>query len=187
MGNHLLVAFASEDPGRLAELLEYPDDAAEALSTLMEIPPGLRSDVVARMSPTAADRILDELPDPVLIEWLGSGPADAGRRILAKVSQERAKRLLSGITDRSKRRALRRLANYPAGSIGQLTQVHMMTAARNEPASETDARIQRLGRPLEGPIPILNQAGRVIGILDLSRFVQNRSTARTAADFCIPV
>ena len=187
MGSQLLNAFALEDPGRLAELLETSDDAAEALSILMEIPPGLRSDVAARLSPVAAERVLGHQPDSALIEWLSSGPADAARRLLAKFSQDRANRLISGIADRSKRRAFRRFLNYPAGSVGQLTQVHMLTAAENEPASEIDTRIQRLGTPLEGPIPILNQAGRVIGILDLTRFVQNRSSAGSAVSFCIPV
>jgi len=64
MSKHLS-AFAADDPVLFARLLGTSDDPAEAIAILSDIPNGLEGEVVARPAPAAADRLLNELPDPV--------------------------------------------------------------------------------------------------------------------------
>lgn len=187
MGKRLVGAFAAEDPARFAQILGKSTDLAESISILKEVPDGLESDIVARLSPEAADRLLHELPDQVVIEWLGACPMDAGRRMLSRVGRERAARLVAGIGNRARRRELRRLIAYPPGSIGELLEVNVMAVPADAPAADIHAEIRRFDGSSEAPVVIVDDAGTVTGVLDLVRFMQHGDAGGRAADFRIPV
>jgi Mg/Co/Ni transporter MgtE len=185
MSKHLLRAFATQEPERFAELLGMSQDVSSTLRILTEIPDGMECDVVARLPTEAAGRLLSGLADPVLVSWLEFASLDAGRRMLSRINSDRSARLIRGISNRSKRRALRSLSGYPAGSIGALVQTQMAKIREDTPASAIAENIKRQGASLEGPILVEHHDGTLRGVLDLTRFVQNLDNAATADDFCI--
>ena len=187
MGKRLLGAFASEDPQRFASALEQSDDVSETLAAIEGIPDDLKCDVVARLSPEAVERILKQLPDSSVIGWLEAASVESGRRLLAKESAKRSEQLILGISDRSKRRGLRRMAAFPAGSVGRLVQLGMISIDQDESIAEIEARLQGYIAMPEGPISVHRKDGRLIGVLDPLRFMQKRNSAETAADCCIPL
>ena len=187
MGKRLLNSFAEEDPEHLAGMLERSGDIDETLAIVTEIDTALVSNVVARLSPDMSHRLLQKIPDTAVIEWLDTGSDDAGRRLLSKIDPARAARLIEGIGDRSRRRALRRLSSYSAGTIGQLTQVPVMVIGEKTPASDISTALQRGQANAGEPVAIERQDGKVLGVLDFAKFARNTSDRATAADFCLPV
>lgn len=187
MSKRLLSAFATQEPERFAELLGASGDVNSTLAILTDIPDGMECDVVARLAPEAIERLLNGLADPVLVRWLESAPLDAGRRLLSHISDERSTRLINGVSDRPKRRGLRRLAGYPAKSIGALVQSKLTAIKEDVPAADIGNEVRRQGDTSEGPIVIENSDGMLKGVLDLSRLMQNSDAPATAGDFCIPV
>lgn len=187
MGKHLRRAYASGNPDQFAELLGKAESPDEVLSIVNDIPIELTSNVVARLTPDAATRLLSGLGDPILITWLDAGPTDTGRRLLSRFSRERADRLISGIKDASKRRGLRRLATYPSGSIGELVQIRVASVREEAIAADIQEAIQRFEGPLEGPVVVRKVDGTTAGVLNLKQFLQNRDSGATAADFCDPI
>ena len=187
MGRHLLSAFASHDPERFAQLLGASNDPVESIAILADIPDGLEGDVVARLTPEAAGRLLNELPDPVVTGWLSSCSVDTARRMLAHIGRERAAGLISGIEDRSKRRGLRRLVEYPPGTIGELVQFSVIAIRDSAPVASIQSEIQQQAGPPEAPVVLIRGDGTVSGVLDLIMFLQNHDQDSRAGDFRIPV
>lgn len=187
MGKHLHRAFASKDPERFAGLLEKSENTLDALDILRDIPDGLECLVVNRLAPEAALQLLGSVSDSTLTEWLEAAAAEDSSCLLTKVKAERASNLISGVQSRSKRRNIRRLLAYPEDSIGRLLQLDMILVNKSDTVAEIDARIKGHKGPLDGPIVVLRGNGEVTGVLDPVRFLQNRSEAGTASDFCIPV
>lgn len=187
MGKHLLNSFASEDPGRLAGMLETSGDVKEALAVLDQIETGYECSVVSRLSPDMTNRLSIEVPDTVVTGWLEAAPVDAGRRLLSRIDRERAARLIEAIGDRSKRRALRRLSAYAVGSIGQLTRVRMAVIREQVTAANIRAELQRHPVAAGYPVAIERDDGTVLGVLDFEKFARNSSEKAIATDFCIPV
>lgn len=187
MSKHLLRAFAADDPALFAQLLGAADDPAEAIAVLSDIPDGLEGEVVARLTPEAADRLLNELPDPVVIGWLGACTTSTGRRLLSRIDRERATRLIAGISNRSKRRSLRHMVDYPPGSIGELVQTGVITVKESSRVGDIGDEIQQWKGDPESPVVILRDNGTVAGVLDLMGFLKNRDQRAVAADFLIPI
>lgn len=187
MGKYLLSGFAKDDPERFAQLLGNSGDLKEAIGILADIPDGLEGGLVSRLTPEVARRLLNELPDPIVSEWLGNCSADTARSVLARIGQERSARLISGITDRSRRIGLQRLIKYPQGTIGELVLPNVMTIWDSMPVSDIAGAIQRQESGSGAPVVIIQRNGAVCGVLDLVKFLKNRDMDASAADFCIPV
>ena len=187
MSKHLLSAFAADVPALFAQLLGDSDDPAEAIAILSDISDGMEGEVVARLTPAAADRLLNELPDPVVIGWLGACKASTGRRLLSRISRERAARLIAGVSSRSKRRSLRHMVDYPPGSVGELVQTGVITLKESVKAGDIAAEIQQWQGDSESPVVILHDDGTVAGVLDLMDLLKNRDQGAVAADLLIPV
>lgn len=187
MSKHLLSAFAADDPALFAQLLGASDDPAETIAVLSDIPDGLEGEVVARLTPEAADRLLNELPDPVVIEWLGACTASTGRRLLSRISRERATRLIAGISNRSKRRRLRHMVDYPPESIGELVQTGVITIKESAKVGDISDEIPQWKGDPESPVVILRKDGTVAGVLDLMEFLKNRDQSARVSDFLIPI
>jgi len=187
MGEHLLSGFAKDNPERFAQLLGDANDLKEAINILADIPDGLESDLISRLSPEVARHLLNELPDPIVTGWLSSCSADTARTMLARIGHERSASLVSGITDRSKRIGLQRLMKYPQGTIGELVLLNVMTIRDSIPVSDIAGAIQRQESESGAPIVVIRDDGTVSGVLDLVEFLKNRDMDTCAGDFCIPV
>jgi Mg/Co/Ni transporter MgtE len=187
MSKHLLSAFAADDPGLFAQLLGASDDVAEAIAVLSDIPDGLEGEVVARLTPEAADRLLNELPDPVVIGWLGTCTASTGRRLLSRINRERADRLVAGISNRSIRRNLRHMADYPPGSIGEHVQTGVIAVKESARVGDIGDAIKQWKGDPESPVVILREDSTVAGVLDLMAFLKNHDQGAVAADFLVPI
>lgn len=187
MSKHLLSGFAREDPERFAQLLGDSNDLKEAIDILVDIPDGLEGDLISRLTPEVARRLMNELPDPVVTGWLSSCSADTARNMLARTGLERSANLVSGITDRSKRIALQRLMKHPQGTIGELVLLDVMTIRDSMHVSDIAESIQRQEGGPEAPIVITRNDGTVSGVFDLVKFLKNRDMDTRASDFCIPV
>jgi Mg/Co/Ni transporter MgtE len=187
MARTLLQAFASEDPDRFAALLGSAQGNDEVLAVLGDIAIEYRADVISRLALETADRVLKNVDDTMLVEWLAAGTMDASRRMLLRVESKRAQRLIDGISDRTKRRGLRRLSSYPSGTIGELVQIHSISIKADATIDDINTLIHRHSGALEGPIAIERHDGTLMGVLDLTKFVQNRNASANAADFCIRV
>jgi len=187
MSKHLLSAFATREPERFAELLGKSEDVQSTLAILTDIPDGMECDVVSRLTPEAAGRLLNGLTDNVLVSWLESASLDTSRGLLSKINSERASRLIAGVGNASKRRRMRRLAGYPAGSIGELVQTQMILIKENTPADKIAGEIRRQAAASAGPVLIERSDGTFKGTLDLARLIQNTNDAAIAADFCTAV
>ncbi len=187
MSKHLLSGFAKDDPERFAQLLGDSSDLNESIGILADIPDGLEGDLVSRLTPEAARRLLSELPDPVVTGWLSSCSPDIARTMLSRIGHERSASLISSISDRSKRLRLQRLMTYPQGSVGELVLLDLMTIRDSTPVSEIASAIQRQPGGPEAPIVILHSDGTVNGVLDVVKFLKNRDPDSRAGDFRIPV
>ena len=183
MGKHLHGAFAAADPARFAALVQQSESVGEMLDVLLEIPGGLETDVLTRLSPESTDRILDQVSDPTLSDWLESGAAEDGRRILSKMAPERAAAVIKGIQSSVKRRELRRLTAYPQNSIGQLMQLGPILLSRDDTVAEIEASIRQHEGTLEGPIVVQNPDGTFSGVFDPVDFLKNAREGQTAVDF----
>jgi Mg/Co/Ni transporter MgtE len=157
------------------------------MAILAEMPEGMECDLVSRLAPVASARLLNDLPDPVLGSWLETGSLDSGYRLLARISKERAARVIAVVSNRSKRQALKRFAGYPADSIGALVQTQFVTIKENTPAADIGKMIQLQPGAPESPIFVERSDGKLKGVLDLTRLVRNQDAAAIADDFCIPV
>lgn len=187
MGKRLLQAFAVEDPDRFAQLLGATHDVGEAVEILNEIPDGAEAEVLSRLGPEAAERLLGALSDDMLGAWLAACPTDVGRRLLSRVGQQRSTRLISRIEDPSKRRGLRRIASYPADSIGAKMHFGVLTISEAATVSEVERVFQEQQAGSECPAVIIGADRRVAGVLDLVAFVRNRDDEACAGEFCIRV
>ena len=187
MGKKLLNTFASEDPERFARLLEASEDTEEMLSILEDIDTGLECEVVARLSPELANRLVNGLDDGLLIAWLETGSVEAGQRLLSMVGPNRSNRLVEGIGDRRRRRLLRQLTGYAAGTIGQHTRFRLQRFREDVPLEQVKAELQRHKEPFEGPVVIERRDRTVMGVLDFAAMARNSSEKALAADVCIRV
>jgi Mg/Co/Ni transporter MgtE len=187
MSNHLLSGFAKDDPERFAQLLGANPDTQETVEILTDIPDGLEADVVGRLTPEAARRLLNDLSDPVVIGWLSSCPADTARGILSHINRERSMSLISSIDDRSKRLGLKRLVEYPAGTIGESMLVNAIAIHESVAASDIQDQIQRQHGRSESPIVIVREDNLVKGVLDMVKLMNNRDPDARASDFRIKV
>ncbi|NNK98412.1 MAG: CBS domain-containing protein, partial [Xanthomonadales bacterium] len=163
-------------------LLEQTADMHEVLNT---IPVGLECHVVASLGPETAERLLGTVADSVLTEWLETASIDAGRRLLCRLGQERAGRIVSAIKNRGRRRDLRRVAGYPPNSIGALAQLSLVTICEHDTPDEIASVIERAGGPPDAPVIVTRQDGSVRGALDLMRFIQNRNGRVPASEMCV--
>ena len=187
MSKHLLSAFASDDSARFAQLLGAANDPEEVVGILTDIPDGLEGVVVAKLDTEAADRLLNGLPDAVVIGWLSSCSVDAARHMLARINHERSLRLIASIEDRSKRRGLRRLVEYQPGTIGELVQANAPVILDSTPVAGIFTEIQRQSGGPGAPLVVLRQDGTVSGVLDMVYLLRNRDPDARASDFLIPV
>jgi Mg/Co/Ni transporter MgtE len=187
MGRHLIHAFAVDDPDRFAQLLGATHDIDAAIELLNRMPDGLEGEVLAHLTPEAADRLLNGLPDDLLAVWLGTCSVEAARRLLLKVGPERTASLISKITDRSKRRGLRRITSYPEDTLGSHLQTGMITVPESATAAETEEALHAQQGDPDCPVVVIARDGSVAGILDLVAFVRNQDDQARVAEFCIPV
>jgi Mg/Co/Ni transporter MgtE len=187
MGRHLQAAFAELEPDQFARLLSEAESTSEAEAILDAIPDGLECDVVSRMPAEATGRLLSAADNALLTHWLEAAPVDAGRRLLARLEKDRAGQLVAGIRDRSKRRGLRRLTDYPAGSVGELVDAHVLTVGADEPIEQVEALVAHSGASRDVPILVMRDNGSVMGLLDLMLLLQQRDSGLTASDLCIHV
>lgn len=187
MGKRLLSGFAQDDPERFAQLLGASNDLQETIGILTDIPDGLEADLVSRLSPDVASRLVSELPDTVVMAWLSSCSSDSARSMLARIGHERAVGLIAGINSRSKRLRLQQLMKYPQGTVGELVLLNVLTIRDSMPVPEIATAIQRQHGGTDAPIVILRKDGTVSGVLDLVMFLKNRDLDTRADDFCIPV
>lgn len=187
MSKRLLQAFAVEDPDRFAHLLGATHDVEEAVEILNDIPDGAEAGVLSLLGPAASERLLGALSDDMLAAWLATCPTDAGRRLLARVGQERASRLIARIENSSKRRGLRRIAAYPDDSIGAKMHLGVLTISETATVSEVERVFQEQLSGPECPAVIIRADGRVAGVLDLVAFVRNRDDEACAGEFCTRV
>ena len=164
MGKHLLQAFAEDNPDRFAQMLGDSGNLADTIAILAEIPTSLKVEVVARLTPDAADRLLYDLPDAEISDWLIAGSGDSGRRLLSRISHDRAIRLLSSINDRLKRRSLQRMIHYVPGSIGETVQMQMTAVRETSTVADLSSEFQRNGLCQEAPIAIVRADGTVKGV-----------------------
>lgn len=187
MGKHLLQAFAVEDPDRFAQLLGASHNIEEAIEILNEIPDGTEGEVLAHLNPEAAERLFNGLPDELLATWLSNCPSDVGRRLLSRLNSERREALIAVVKDPAKRRGLRRLATYPAGSIGAHMQGRVLAVADSATALEVEELYRRRQGSGDYPAILLGADERVIGLLDLAAFVGNEDNDARVSEFCMDV
>jgi Mg/Co/Ni transporter MgtE len=131
--------------------------------------------------------LLNELPDPIVIGWLKTCSADSARRMLARIGRERSTLLISGIDDRAKRRELRRLVEYPSGTVGDLMQVNITSVRDSTRAKEIRKELQRWSGDPDAPVAIVRDDGTVCGVLDQAMLLQNSDPDARASKFRIPV
>jgi CBS domain-containing protein len=186
MGRHLQTALAATDPDGFAKLLGANDDPHEALTSLAGIPADAAGAVVARLGPAAAERLLTAADDARVTTWLGKSSTDDGIRILARLPAERVDRLVNAIDDHARRRALRRLAAYPAGSVGALARTRAVIIREDVSVEDIGERIRSAGVTDDSPVLVTRHDGSLLGVLDLMRFLQVSDKGRTAADLCLP-
>lgn len=187
MGKHLIQAFAVDDPDRFAQLLGSCPDVEAAVELLKQMPDGLEGEVLSHLSPDAAGRLLSGLPDELLAGWLGTCSIDAGRRLLVKLGDERSAKLISMMSDRAKRRGLRRITTYPEDTVGALVQVGVMTVPFSATAVEIKQALHEQGGYPDSPVVIVGEDDTVLGVLDLAAFVRNQQDNALASEFCIAV
>ena len=187
MSNRLLSAFAVEDPERFAQMLGAVGDSAEAVSILQSIPQGCEAEVLARCQPEVVERLLADVPETLLSSWLSTCPGEVGRRLLLKLGQERSDQLIERIADPARRRSLKRMASWPAGTIGARMRQGLLAISESTTAEEVEAlfREQRGSQP--GPAFVVDTQDRVLGLLDLTALVANSDKNALAAEFIIPV
>ncbi|MDX1555003.1 MAG: hypothetical protein R3212_03160 [Xanthomonadales bacterium] len=187
MAKHLLQAFAIEDPDRFAQLLGASHNIEEAIEILNEIPDGSEGEVLAHLSPEAAERVFNGLPDALLATWLSNCPSDVGRRLLSRLAPDRRDQLIGEVKDPAKRRGLRRIATFPAGTIGAHMQGRIMAVAESATAVEVEELYRRQQGSRDCPAILLGPDERVIGLLDLAAFVGNEDNDALVGEFCLPV
>lgn len=187
MGRHLQRALAQTDPVHFARVLGESENAAEMLSGINEVPSGLECDVVARLAPEAAERLLGAVDDRTISRWLQDGSTDAGRRLLSRLQPDRANGVVAAIGDRSKRRDLRRLSGYPPGSVGELTETRLVLVEEDKTAQEVAALIRAEGGSGEFPVLVTRADGSVMGVLDPIRVILEQDSTSTASRMCIRV
>lgn len=185
MGKQLQAVLASSDPDRFARLLSESDDAAAVLSRMNDIPGEHACDIFVRLSPEAAERLLGSADDATLTAWLEAGTADDGRRLVTRLTPDRAAAVVSAMGHRGKRQALRRLSGYPPGTVGDLAQSRLILVSRDDALEQIDARIRAAGESSDCPIIVTRRDGSVLGVLDLMRYVRGSDSLLTAAELCI--
>ena len=187
MSKHLLSGFARDDPERFAQLLGDSTDTQETVDILTDIPDGMEADVVGRLTPEAARRLLNDLSDPVVIGWLSSCSPDTARGVLTRINRERSASLISSIGDRSKRLGLKRLVEYPQGTIGESMLVNAIAIRESVAASDIQTEIQRQYGELDSPVVIVRDDNVVSGVLDPLKLMSNRDPDALAGDLCVKV
>lgn len=187
MSDHLLSAFAKDDPERFARLLGASGNVTETTGILTDIPDGLEGDVVSRLTVATADQLLNQVPDAVVISWLSSCSSSVARSLLGRIGSERSANLISGIEDRSKRRELQHLVKYPTGTIGELLLLDIIAIRDSLPVSDIYAEMQQQSAGPDAPVVLIRNNGTVSGILDLVKLLKNQDRDAIAKDFQIAV
>ena len=172
--NPLKVAFARQHPEELATWL-----AARSHDELIQALHGLPADagaaVIAKLPHTVSVKLLASQSDEAVSAWLAQAALDDALTLVLHLDESRRGHILATLPIRHMRRSLERLVVYPQKTVGALvdpTVVRINASTSLQDAIDT----LRAGDYHEQEwIWIVDNEGRYVGLLDMSKALLARS------------
>jgi Mg/Co/Ni transporter MgtE len=169
MADPLSLAFAERHPRDTARILERSAlkvaaeflesaaiDGTSAIAALMI--PDAAAQCLAEMSPKAGARLLHEMPVSAAVEIVRRTDAATRDRLLRAIPRSAANKIEAGL-------------NIPVGLVGAATDSHVVAVRQDTTAGEAAAKARALPERLQKYLYIVDDDGRLTGVLDTRELV----------------
>ncbi len=175
---------SSANPLRLAYARRFPDEVAahlarlggeETMQAIEELPDEVGSVVLARLPHGVGMRVFSGRSDERIAAWLSAASLDHALAILLQVDAGRRSRILAALPNRRRRRTLRRLVVFPAGTVGATLNPAAMHLDADMPLAEAVEVLRGQEPETERVIWLVDGEGHFLGRLDLGRALAARS------------
>jgi len=182
----LTVAFAENHPDEIATFLAHRP-AMEMLQFVAELPDAVAAAVVGRLAQGTAIIVLEAADQNQISRWMASAAPEDALNILLHIPETRRPDVLAAIRDRKLRRNLERLILYPDRTVGALANPSAPRLTDSTTVGEA-IRLLRAGHSAEQePVWIVDNHGRLRGLLDLGRLLNARSERTLLEDCLVPL
>jgi magnesium transporter len=167
-------------------LLTYPAEAARVLEQVsaehvaalfLELSPQMAASVMASMLPQKAAACLQRMDMAMLTKLLAELPVSSAARIYRLLSVALQEELPARLPDKSWG-PIRRYLAYPPEAIGALLNPNVDMLPENVTVGEAMRRIERLGHAVGSELYIIDDAHRLVGMLETGRLLASNHHAR---------
>ena len=170
----LKLAFVREHPAELAALLARQGIDA-IMQALADLPPGDCAALAASLPHARAVEILSAHEDETVKRWLDEASLDHALSVLLHLDAPRRSRLLEQLSNRGRRRRLRRLATYPASTVGSQVDPSVHCFDANMPLTEAVDLLRAEQPEADRSVWLVDESGHYVGLLDPGQALVSRS------------
>lgn len=166
-------------------ILSYPAEAARVLeqvsaehvaALLSEIPIKISAPVVTAMLPESAAACLEEMAASLAAKLVTELPLSSSARIYRLLAPSKQEELSAHLSDKNRSR-IRRYLEYPPVSAGALLAPRIDMLPDNVTVAEAIRRIERFDHPVSCRLYIIDDAHRLVGMIDLGRLLTSNHHA----------
>ncbi|MDZ7791843.1 MAG: hypothetical protein U5L08_15370 [Xanthomonadales bacterium] len=170
----LKLAFVREHPAELAALLAR--QGTDAIMQALEDMPSKDCAALAASLPHArAVEILSAHEDETVKRWLDEADLDHALSVLLHLDAPRRTRVLDQLSSRGRRRRLRRLATYPASTVGSQVDPSVLSLDVNMPLTEAVDLLRAEQPEADRSVWLVDESGHYVGLLDSGQALVARS------------
>jgi len=177
--------FAARHPDAFSRVLGR-GEAGEIDEVLDALPAEQVAAIVSRLPARRVEEVFASARhNPA--RWLAAAPFDDAVQLLSRIPRERRLALVNSLADRDRRRRLLRHQQFPAHSVGSLVSDIPMRLDAAEMASDVLAELRELEADDPGPLVVVDDDGRYLGVLDRWRLLIRNPPPGLVADYLIDI
>ncbi len=170
MTSTLTQAFARNHPAEMASFLAA-DRGETLVSTILDLPEDAAAAVVSHLPHGAARIVLGQVSDQQATRWISEATLGQALNLVLRLDPARRTGILQHLPDRAQRLRLERLVVYPRRTLGALVDAAAIRLNADTPLHEAVLILRSQDDFGQGPIWVVDDAGRFLGQLDLARVV----------------
>lgn len=179
----LSLDFATRHPDSFARTISRAEPP-EVAKLIAKLPESLRAGIIARL-PGSHIEHLTAAAENRPAEWLAAAPFDDALSLLSRLPQEQRLDYINAVGNRERRQQLLRSQRYPAHSVGSLVGDLPIRISIEASAVHVLAELRRLDSDDPGPLVVVDDAGRYLGIIDRWRLLIGNPPAGLIKDYTI--
>ncbi|MEZ5557905.1 MAG: CBS domain-containing protein [Pseudomonadales bacterium] len=184
--NPLQLAFARKHPAELAGYLaEQP--MVGLVEALNGLPVDVGASVIARLPHVLVVQLLATQSDEAVSRWLERAALDDALILVLHLDETRRARVLAALPIRHMRRTLEQLVIYPRKTVGALVDPTVVRLAASTPLGQAIDRLRAGNDGTAEWIWLVDDQGRYVGLLDLSRALLARSEHLPVGELAVPL